>query len=437
MTIYGNNFGNVKGSGTVYFKNADDGGATYIPLNHFDIPDSNWTNTKITFNVPSIIDSFPQVLDTTQWTHPCPGSGIFYVQTNSGQKAYSNNIPDSIVTFPYAIINTIANIASWSPPYRKLRCDIANQDNLGGYVFHFDSTAILNIDTMFVPCILYAKKDWRCSTSIPYDSIGANVVGTNFNNYPYLSTIFTVPMFPGNPYTLAETQPNIQYCVTATDTIPFFFSIKIAFLNDPSIIPQLNGFKWQCDTLLTDSIKPLKLDFLGTSIHEFGHGNVLKHVNQKNQVMYYTGGYGPIPPNLRRQIVTDDQNGGRNVVIKSASDFWLPCGTLTYGSTIPALHCTASGSFITEINPNVISFKVYPNPVSNDLLNIEYELKQDAPVNFIILDNMGKEVYKINENQTSGKHLDKMNLQSLSIGLYYLEVIINNKGDTQPIIKVR
>src|ERR1017187_8436538 len=437
MIIYGNNFGNVKGNGTVFFKNADDGGATFIPLNLSDIPDSNWTNTKITFNVPSIIDSFPG-LNSTQWTHPCPGSGIFYVQTNTLQKAWSTNIPDSIVTFPYAIINTIANMPTWSPPYRKLRCDIANQDNAGGYLFHLDSTVIINPDTMFKPCILYAEHDWRCNTQIPYDGIGGNVVNVNFNNYPYLSAIFTVPMFPGSPLTLTETRPYIQYCVTSTDTIPFFFSIKIAFLNDPSIIPQLNGFKWQCDTLLLiDSIKPLKLDFLETSIHEFGHGDGLNHVNQKNQIMYSTGSYGPIPPNLRKQITSDDQNGGRNVVIKSASDIWLPCSNLTYGTTIPALHCSGSSSFITEINSNVISFKVYPNPISNDLLNIEYELIKDAPVNFILLDNMGKEVYKINENQTSGKHIDKMNLQSLSTGLYYLEVIINDKGDTQPIIKVR
>ena len=438
MVIYGNNFGAVKDSNcTVFFKSADDGGASYVPLNLSDIPDSNWTNTKITFNVPSIIDSFPG-LDSTQWTHPCPGSGIFYVQTNTLQKAWSTNIPDSIVTFPYAIINTIANMPTWSPPYRKLRCDIANQDNAGGYLFHLDSTVIINPDTMFKPCILYAEHDWRCNTQIPYDGIGGNVVNVNFNNYPYLSAIFTVPMFPGSPLTLAETRPYIQYCVTSTDTIPFFFSIKIAFLNDPSIIPQLNGFKWQCDTLLLiDSIKPLKLDFLETSIHEFGHGDGLNHVNQKNQIMYSTGSYGPIPPNLRKQITSDDQNGGRNVVIKSASDIWLPCSNLTYGTTIPALHCSGSSSFITEINSNVISFKVYPNPISNDLLNIEYELKKDAPVNFILLDNMGKEVYKINENQTSGKHIDKMNLQSLSTGLYYLEVIINDKGDTQPIIKVR
>lgn len=80
LTIKGSGFGKIKGNGGVYFKNSDDGGATYIL---FSDPEDYiiWSDVEIQLKLPSFIINDPE--------HRTPGSGIFMVRNDTGIEAYS------------------------------------------------------------------------------------------------------------------------------------------------------------------------------------------------------------------------------------------------------------------------------------------------------------------------------------------------------------
>jgi hypothetical protein len=413
LVIQGTNFGSMQGNGNVYFHNADNGGITYIGLNRYDI--LSWSDNEIDITVPQFIDSIPG-------SKPAPGSGIFYVKTNSGDSAVSI----TPIIFPYVIINI-----AYPAPYQKVRLDLAARNDIGGYTFHLDSSIINYPSPILKPFIKKAVADWVCATGVNF-YVGTDTALNGYTDSIPTSTIFfqTTPFFPDTT-TLMETQIRYIECYDPTGFQKYFIasSIKIGILRDPSLY---NLGYWFFDTL-QNPIPASRVDFYGTILHELGHGNLLWHVLQQ-ELMYLKAQYGPLPGALRWQISSDDQNGGINVVDKSATNIYMP--TCSNTLIIVTSNCVGWNG-IAELNPNVLSFKAFPNPINNNLLNITYSLKQDAPVKFIILDATGREVYKLSENSNAGKHTDQINLENLSTGVYFLEVFINEIGDTQKIIKIR
>ncbi len=423
MVIYGHNF--LDSIGQLYFHISDDGGQTLEPLNNYDI--NLWTNDSIIVTLPSVIDSFPNLVNAT---FHCVGSGSFLVVTAGGDTARSSTaaFQDSSVFCPYAIISAIWP-ASW-PLYRKVKYDLVNVFDTIGYTFRFDSS-IHNFALPLKPFIKRAMKDWVCATGVNFVA-GTDTMLDHYNDTDKVCNIFLVNTLPDSA--LMSTQVTPFKCNDQFGNVIFIVKdIDIGILRNPTMIT--SGKVWWVDTLQND-LKLDSLDFFESILHEFGHASCLKHVNQK-ELMYLAAQHGPIPGGQRRLIDIYDMNGGLNVNFTSSlATTVLPSCQVYHPMIMINNNCVWFGD-VNELNHNVLSLKVYPNPVHNTLLNIAYDLKEDAPVNFILLNSVGKEIYSMNANRSSGKNVDQINMDDLATGIYYLEVIINKIGDTMTLVKIK
>ena len=75
------------------------------------------------------------------------------------------------------------------------------------------------------------------------------------------------------------------------------------------------------------------------------------------------------------------------------------------------------------------SIDIYPNP-SSGLININYELVVPAKVDISVYNLLGAVVYKQSENKMTGASNDKMDLSSLSEGMYLLEFTFKTSKGT-------
>jgi len=420
LTIQGSNFGATRGNGNVYFKNADDGGQTYVNLNAFDF--ISLTDNEIKVIIPAMIDSFPVGAPSNQFTYPCPGGGLFYVKTNSNDSVVSS----SPIDMPYAIKNVIKP----SPTYEKLRVDLANVNNAGGYTFFLDTSIVNHPNPKVLPIVKKAVKEWVCATGVNFITREDTIV--NISSLDNISVIYFVDTPPATN-ALAVTKTNLIVCGNPGNTEKYIIptAIDIAILKDPTLF---GGGAWEFDTLY-NPLPTNKVDFFEVILHELGHADLLKHVTD-DELMNYKALLGPVAGNLRRYITFDDQDGGFNVVDKSALNINNPSCSV-YGSLIIVNSNCSFGSSITENNHNVLNFQIYPNPIISYELNIQFELLNDASITFRIIDNAGRNIISNNEKKTAGKHIEKIILNQLSVGIYFFVVEIDGATQTGKLVKVK
>ena len=87
------------------------------------------------------------------------------------------------------------------------------------------------------------------------------------------------------------------------------------------------------------------------------------------------------------------------------------------------------GSCVTSLNEfdeEVLSFEIFPNPVS-DRLNYKLDLEGSEDVVISILDAQGRLYQSIIQNDISGIHNNAINLENLSAGNYYIQLRIGDK----------
>lgn len=95
------------------------------------------------------------------------------------------------------------------------------------------------------------------------------------------------------------------------------------------------------------------------------------------------------------------------------TDFWGSCSTgLVIGQS----------TNIGEVNPEIGSFSIYPNPVS-DFINVETNFaKQFDIVDYTIVNNAGSVVSTINREMTGIQDNARIDISTLPAGQYYLNV---------------
>jgi hypothetical protein len=426
LIIQGNHFGMTKGQ--VFMRDNDNGGATFLQLNVRDI--QSWNDNTIVVMVPSIVDS-----TNASYEIPGIGSGDFYIKTAIGDSTFSVGS----VYCPYSIHNEDYINFTTNP---KMRVNLVNKNGSGSITFRLDTSITNYPDTMMIPCILKAIQEWDCAINVNFLLDTSPIIDTGFlTPGDTTSTIFLENSFP--PRVLQATAVYPFICSNPTGDTLYYYAryIKIGILRNPTnaLNSPLHSYSWQCEPDSTHSIDSFKFDFHGPILHELGHACLLEHVNQYNDLMYYSPPViGPLAPWNRMKISEpNDIDGGDDVVTRSASIIYLPAGCHLISSLHPGtLFCQFEDN-IKAINRNVSSIKIYPNPIDDNLLNVAFEIKQDAPVNFIILDNLGKEVLNFNKEENAGDHTEQLNLNHLAVGVYYLEVIINGIGDSGEIVKIR
>ncbi|MFQ1040111.1 hypothetical protein ACEWB5_26055, partial [Citrobacter koseri] len=140
LTINGTGFGNTRGSGSVAFKNSDDGGRTFTeaPVDAY----LSWTNTQIRLYIPSAgLD------DGTA------GTGEIRVTANDGTVTTTVDK----ITIPFAYTNLYEDNISYQPA-------LINIDGAGGYSIRFAPSMQSRAEAQ--EGFKRAMNSWVCNTKV-------------------------------------------------------------------------------------------------------------------------------------------------------------------------------------------------------------------------------------------------------------------------------
>ncbi len=414
MKITGYGFGSSRGS--VSFPNADDPGGNNINLNDYDF--ISWSDSLIEIRMPSVIDSFPIGADPSDYTFPTPGGGPFQVNTSCGFSLQPSDANG--VDMPYAIKNFIMNAVN-NIPYKKIRFDLANHNNAGGYTFLLDTSITHYPDPKLIPAIKKAAADWVCATRVNFIIGGADSASAGATRIYFSNALDSATGMKTNYLSTA-------YCSNGINTslVPAGFEIVI---NGNQSCP------WFIDTTGA-ALPPGMNDFYASIQHEFGHAGLLAHVSNSDDLMFYNIPPGTLQADARKQITNADQTGGISAVnVSSANTAYCSAqGPLILA--IPPINCSFNDG-IQKLNPDMLNINVYPNPVDDNQLTIAYEIKQNSKVIFSVADIAGRLIYSISENQAIGIHEKKLSLENTAPGIYILRADIGNAFQSFKIVKVR
>jgi len=95
---------------------------------------------------------------------------------------------------------------------------------------------------------------------------------------------------------------------------------------------------------------------------------------------------------------------------------------------------TGGTTGISQFKIENLAFKVYPNPAQNSV-SVDYTLQQDASIKWQITDLIGQTVLQDETVNSIGSYTEKLDLTSLSQGLYLLNITINGQQKTIKLIK--
>jgi hypothetical protein len=404
LTIRGQQFGATQGSGNISFKNANNGGISYLPLEPIDI--SLWSDTLITVIVPSI--------DTGSYPQPI-GSGNFIIENASGEKDTTN----TDLTILYSIQNGRKDTNNISKvPYIHFDQSGAT----GGYRFYVDTS--ISHNPAAYGCVRKAMNDWICATGINF-----SIVGDTFGISTTVALADGVNLiaFGSSPSaTTGITTLFTRHCSTSLDVLPIF-GIDI-FLGSA-----YTSSYWY-DSTGTLPVPATKADFYHIILHEFGHAVAQNHVNDPHAIMWYTTYLGaPIPANNRWVDLSADQsgfNGGNYQVSNSIS----PTTTLNCGLIkMTELHQCISA--IKTIKGDDLLIKFFPNPFSDKvMLNIEGYYSE--PLEFELFNMEGSKIsswsFVSHEKEAS------LNMpENLASGVYLLGIIYEGKRQVQKLVHIQ
>ncbi|MBI5646845.1 MAG: T9SS type A sorting domain-containing protein [Ignavibacteriae bacterium] len=271
ITITGTNYNASRGSGTVRFKNADDGGTTYISAASAQY--TSWSATSITVEVPS--------------------------KAGTGTIRVFNSDPDSVtsaatLTVPYALL--AATFTGNSHPTRFIT------DNPNGGLT-WQMTPAFKGFTSAQDAFLRAFKTWRCGTNV---SGGINwdigpTTGADSIAYDGINVIrFDVGTeLPSGVLGRCSSYWSLVKC--GSDSAAYVTELDIVFDS---------GTSWY---YATGAPGGSQYDFESVALHELGHGHQLAHVINSSVVMHYSIGAGA----TKRTLASNDTAAANAVLRRS------------------------------------------------------------------------------------------------------------------------
>ncbi|MEO5642282.1 MAG: PKD domain-containing protein [Bacteroidia bacterium] len=274
ITITGTGFGATQGSGSVGFKNGDDGGATYInPLPSQII---SWSNTSIVVEVPSNA-----------------GTGTIQVTQGATQTSATS------LTVSYSHLNVDFDPGSGVIAYQT---DHINDNGTGGYTWRMNTA--FDAATTERASFMRAFDSWRCATGVNW-SIGATTSindavsdGTNV-----ICNDNTAPLSAG---ILGVCYSYWSGCASGPTIIWYVNELDIIFDEGSNITP----LTWQYGPSAPTGSQ---YDFETVAVHELGHGHQLGHVINNGAIMHYAISNGT----SNRALGVNDLAGGNFVQAKS------------------------------------------------------------------------------------------------------------------------
>ena len=247
LTIRGTGFGSSRGTGSVQFRNADDGGASFIDIS--DVDYIFWTDNEIQVRIPG-----------KNSNNNTPGSGDFEV-TNSSELAVTST---QKLVIEYAVSQVIYEDAYYSPR-------LVNANESGGYTFQFSANMDQNAPAK--TAFTRALNNWSCHTGINWNIGNAipltvaaedNVNLVSFDNsgdLPRGVLARCISRYAGCGNEIADQWRVDEMDVVFNQATRWNYSLNS---------PQAN-----------------QVDFETVTLHEIGHGHQLNHVIKSGTVMHY------------------------------------------------------------------------------------------------------------------------------------------------------
>lgn len=310
ITITGNNFNAVRGTGAVEFRNANDGGASWIrPLSTDYV---SWSNTSIVVKVPS-----------TNANGEGAGTGQIRVINSDASSNTATSAQTLTVTYAYSnlVYDNTARMATH-----------VKDNTAGGYTFLIDQASFASVSGAVSKFSLVLDR-WTCTSNINW-LIGGNTNGgvadDGLNIACYSASL------PAS--VLARCTSYYSGC----GTTPFNWYVKEIDVAVKSNLP--GGTSWYYGT---GTPSGTQYDFETVMLHEVGHGHQLNHVIDAAAVMHYAVGAGE----TKRTLNAGDIAG--STFIKNRTQ---TVGGICGQSAMTLLTCgTANGAPIVNFSANRIN----------------------------------------------------------------------------------
>ncbi|ULC59970.1 T9SS type A sorting domain-containing protein [Flaviramulus sp. BrNp1-15] len=394
LTITGSDFGGT--TGTVWFSNADDGGATFVSALGTQV--LSWSDTQITVEIPSNA-----------------GTGPIMVEDAVSASAVSA----ASLTVSYAEINVIYDANGTIPPeaYPVQHVDI---NGSGGYTLEmftdfFDNSEHDGAKVAFES----ALNEWVCQSGVNWVISGS---ATSVDIVDYESDPTGANGAPVNVIRFdngSELDTNVlgvcyswySGCGGAGGIDWYVGEMDIVFDSETN---------WHFDTGLPEFSE---YDFQSVALHELGHGHQLGHVidvvsdgDNLDDVMHYA------ISNSEQQRVLSANNIIAANDVQSRSTSLMVCGqSLMTDASCPL-------SIAEEELKQAIT--LYPNPARNEVF-----IKNDSFINLdkaVIYDISGRLVSEYDLSNTV--RTKPISLIGVSRGIYFVKIHSERAFVTKKII---
>jgi Secretion system C-terminal sorting domain/Calx-beta domain len=318
LTVNGTGFGATQGTSTVQFKNADDGGLSFIaPLPSQYIA---WSNTQIQVIVPS----------------PA-GTGQFRVTDGTNTVTSASDL-----TVNYHVTNFNYNIGAADTAYIAKHI---NANANGGYTFQC-YTGFASNAAAFADFTALAQA-WRCTSGINW-IVGANsTINTVANDGVNIIRFDIGAELSAGVLGVATSRYN--GCITGSGVTFYVQEIDVVF-DDAT--------NWFYGNVGTPS--PSQSDFYSVGVHELGHGHQLGHVIDAAKIMHFSITTGM----QNRTLSPAEIAGGDYVVNLGVANPYCNKPLHTKYACIPKVTLTASTNSISE-NTTSLTITATMNGVNN------------------------------------------------------------------------
>lgn len=260
VTITGSGFG--AGAGTVFYTNADDGGATFTASG---IASDNvaWSATSITNKVARRAGTGP-------------------INVNGAMTSGSSLIVN------YAHIDINSTFQGFGSSTRQ-RYYLLNKNGTGGYTFVYNTA--FNSNAPAVAAFERALNTWRCATFVNFQRSGTTAISTAVLDGVNVVTFDgSLPVGVLGLCTSRFNGSATGGCQLA-NTMWWVDELDMQFFPDPPTV----GFPWEYGPAAPSFAE---YDFESVAVHELGHGHGLAHVIASGTVMHFALANGQSTRNL-------------------------------------------------------------------------------------------------------------------------------------------